>query len=115
MPTATPLSFGMLRKELAVARRSYFAIARQRVSDQAPTEEQHRYWRAHDAAKGVYGALHWRYEKTILRWTMAALAVVTVVAVVVPVLTPLIGLAALVVLWRVSIIVGQLVPFERDA
>lgn len=114
LPTATLPGLRTLR-ELRVARATFLTIAAERVSDDAPIEDQHRYWRIHDACKRVYGMLDWQVQKTILRAAMAALLLATISAVIAPPLTPLMGLAALGLGWRSYEVIKRMVPWELDS
>ena len=113
-PTATPLRFRALRDELREARREYRAIARRKVSDDAPLPEQHRWWRMRDSAKDRYAMLDWQYQKTLLTWSIAALAIAVGLTALGPTFVMLMGAVTVVVAHRILVIFTRMAPGEDD-
>ena len=113
MPTATRLPIVALWKETRVAEKTWRTVARQRISDQAPVAEQHVWWRLHDATKGRYASLDWRWQKTLLRFGVAAWCAALIassafdVAALPHIPTAFLG-------WRLYVVIKRLNPVEPD-
>lgn len=114
MLTALTPSFFALRRELKVARQTFRSIARLRISEDAPIEDQHRYWRLHDTARAVYGRLDWRWQSLTLRAGLLASAASVGAAVAIPDASPCMGIALTYTAWRLYVVVERLVPFADD-
>lgn len=108
------MSLLTLRSELRVARTTYRSITRARVSDQAPVDQQHRYWRLHDTTKETYARLDWRYQKAILRAGLVVLAACAPVSALLPDVVPLAIAAAAFVGHRIYVVLTRHAPGEED-
>lgn len=108
MPTALTPPIVTLRRELRVARQTYESIASQRVADDAPIEDQHRYWRLHDTSKELYARLDWQYQKRLIQGGFLAAALSAPFTVQVTA-TPF-AVAMLFVFWRMFVVLRRMAP-----
>lgn len=103
-----------LPRDVAKFRHAYRQIAAQRVPDQAPLDQQHAYWRLHDAAKMAYAQADWRVQRALIRLGLLALAAATLLSVLLPSAAWLIGAAALFLAWRIYLVLRRIAPGEED-
>lgn len=70
-----------LRAEVQQARFVYQAVLRTKVSDTAPLDDQHAWWRTHDALKRSYAYADWQWESLVLKTLVGLIVLSAAVAV----------------------------------
>lgn len=91
-------------------RRTYEVILRSRVSDQAPLDQQHAWWRLHDAAKHEYAVADWKWESLVLRVLIGSAALVAVASVFMAELTIVAVFLMVAALWRCYVVLTRHAP-----
>lgn len=100
----------MLRENVGKTRTVYQAVLRSKVSDDAPLDQQHAWWRIHDGLKREHAIADWQWESLILKSLIALVLMLGVLSVFVIQLAAVAVLVMGIGLWRCYVIFTRSAP-----